>query len=174
MPDRDNEAPDASEEVISKSAIKRRMTELQQLGESLTQLSDKQLSKVPISDERLLQAIHEARRIRSNSAHRRHLQFIGKLMRDIDPEPIEQALGAMDQQQQRSRDAFHELEQLRDRILAQGPDGVEQALQRWPQADRQHLRRLTLQHQREVQRNNPPSAGRKLFRYLRELQELYG
>ena len=88
MPDRDNEAPDASEEVISKSAIKRRMTELQQLGESLTQLSDKQLSKVPISDERLLQAIHEARRIRSNSAHRRHLQFIGKLMRDIDPEPI--------------------------------------------------------------------------------------
>ena len=106
MPDRDNEAPDASEEVISKSAIKRRMTELQQLGESLTQLSDKQLSKVPISDERLLQAIHEARRIRSNSAHRRHLQFIGKLMRDIDPEPIEQALGAMDQQQQRSRDAF--------------------------------------------------------------------
>jgi ribosome-associated protein len=174
MPDRDHEAPDAFEEVISKSAIKRRMTELQQLGESLTQLSDKQLSKVPISDERLLQAVHEARRIRSNSARRRHLQFIGKLMRDIDPEPIEQALGAMDQQEQRSREAFHELEQLRDRILAQGPDGVEQALQRWPQADRQHLRRLILQHQREVQRNNPPSASRKLFRYLRELQELYG
>ena len=174
MPDRDHEVPDTGDEAISKSALKRRMTELQQLGEHLTRLSDKQLSRVPVSDERLLLAIHEARRIRSNSARRRHLQFIGKLMRDIDPEPIERALAAMDQEARRSHDAFHELEQLRDQLLAEGPDGMERALQRWPQADRQHLRRLILQHQREIQRNSAPAASRKLFRYLRELQELYG
>ena len=174
MPDHNQEAPDNAGEVISKSALKRRMTELQQLGEHLTRLSDKQLSRVPVSDERLLLAIHEARGIRSNSARRRHLQFIGKLMRDIDPEPIERALAAMDQQARRSRDDFHELEQLREQLLAEGPDAVERVLQRWPQADRQHLRRLILQHQREVQRDSSPAASRKLFRYLRELQELYG
>jgi ribosome-associated protein len=45
---------------------------------------------------------------------------------------------------------------------------------RWPEADRQQLRQLVLQHQREQQRGKPPAASRKLFRYLRELQESHG
>ena len=63
---------------------------------------------------------------------------------------------------------------MREDILARGPEGVELAMQRWPQADRQQLRQLVLQHQRELQRNKPPAASRKLFGYLKELQELYG
>ena len=163
-----------NEEGPSKSALKRQMTALQQLGESLTRLSDKQLSLIPIADQRLLEAIHEARQIRSNIARRRHLQLIGKLMRKIDPEPIEHALQALDQSQRSDNQLFHELEQLRDEILTTGVTGVELATARWPEADRQQLRQLVLQHQREIQRGKPPAASRKLFRYLRELQELYG
>ena len=59
-------------------------------------------------------------------------------------------------------------------MLAAGIAGVELAMQRWPQADRQHLRQLLLQHQREAQQQKPPAASRKLFRYLREQQENYG
>ncbi len=165
---------DSAVEVISKSERKRRMTALQQLGETLVGLSERQLSGIPISDEGLLQAIREARGIRSNSARRRHLQFIGKLMRDIDPGPIERALEDMDQQRRQDREAFHQLEQLRDRLLAEGSEGVERIMLRWPRADRQQLRRLLLQHQRELANNRPPAASRKLFRYLKELQELYG
>jgi ribosome-associated protein len=55
-----------------------------------------------------------------------------------------------------------------------GLSGVELAIARWPEADRQQLRQLVLQHQREIQRGKPPAASRKLFRYLRELQEFYG
>ena len=166
---------DNAEDIApSKSEVKRRMLALQELGESLLALNDKQLARIPIADERLLQAVREARRIRSNSAHRRHLQLIGKLMRDIDPEPIERALRAMHQAQREDTDAFHRLEQLRADILAAGPAGVELATARWPQADRQQLRQMVLQHQRETQRGKPPAASRKLFRYLRELQELYG
>lgn len=165
------EEPDSAP---SKSALKRQMLALQALGESLLALNDKQLARIPIDDERLLQALRETRQIRSNSARRRHLQFIGKLMRDIDAEPIERALQAMHQARRQETDAFHELEQLRDDMLAAGPAGVELALARWPEADRQQLRQLALQHQRELQRNKPPAASRKLFRYLRELQELYG
>lgn len=176
MPDMEQqEFPDEEQDnAPSKSALKRQMLALQALGESLLDLNDKQLARIPIDDERLLQALRETRQIRSNSARRRHLQLIGKLMRDIDAEPIERALNAIHQARRQTTDAFHELEQLREDILAAGPAGVELALARWPQADRQQLRQLILQHQRELQRNKPPAASRKLFRYLRELQEFYG
>jgi ribosome-associated protein len=175
MPEyQDSDSAEVEFEGPSKSALKRQMTALQELGESLTRLSDKQLRQIPIADDRLLEAIHEAREIRSNSAKRRHLQLIGKLMRKTDPQPIQDALRALDQTHRSNTAAFHELEQLRDEILEAGVTGVELATSRWAQADRQQLRQLVLQHQRELQRSKPPAASRKLFRYLRELQELYG
>jgi ribosome-associated protein len=174
MPDPEDFPAEEEQLEPSKTALKRRMTALQELGEALTRLSDKQLSDIPIEDERLLTAVREVRGIRSNSARRRHLQYIGKLMRDIDPEPIERALQALDQRHRQDTDTFHELEQLRDNMLAAGAGGVGLATDRWPEADRQQLRQLLLQHQRETQRGKPPAASRKLFRYLRELRELYG
>ena len=137
-------------------------------------MNDKQLAQIPIDDEQLLSAIRECRQIRSNSARKRHLQFIGKLMRNIDPAPIEQALLTLHKTQQQSAAAFHQLEQLREDILAAGVGGVELAMTRFPAADRQQLRQLVLQHQREIERHKPPAASRKLFRYLKELQETYG
>ena len=171
----DDNTPDTEQDLApSKSERKRRMLALQQLGESLLELNDKQLALLPITDEQLLLAIRETHQIRSNSARKRHLQLIGKLMRDIDAGPIESALGAMDKKRKVEADAFHELEQMRDEVLASGLPGTELVAQRWPQADRQQLRQLILQHQRELARGKPPAASRKLFRYLRELQELYG
>jgi ribosome-associated protein len=158
----------------SKSAVKRQMIALQDIGESLTRLTEKQLINVPIEDERLLIAIRETHQIKSNSARKRQLQYIGKLMRDTDVEAIERALQAMYKHKQDKNDAFHQLEKLRDSILAQGQVGIEQVLTRWPSADRQQLRQLVLQHQRELKNNKPPAARRKLFKYLRELQELSG
>jgi ribosome-associated protein len=175
MPDHDDTTPQESEyDGPSKSAVKRQMTALQQLGETLTHLTDKQLTQIPIEDERLRQVIAEARNIRSHSARKRHLQLIGKLMRHIDPQPIQQALEKLDQNRRQDAEQFHALEQMRDQILAAGVSGTELAAQRWPQADRQQLRQLVLQHQRELQKSKPLAASRKLFRYLRELQELYG
>jgi ribosome-associated protein len=167
-------AGDDAGEGPSKSALKRRMHALQKLGETLTGLSEKQLQQIPIADERLLQVIRETRTIRSHSARRRHLQRIGKLMRETDAGPIEDALQTLDRSRQDDADAFHSLEALRDEMLAAGLPGVELAASRWAGADRQQLRQLILQHQREVARAKPPAASRKLFRYLRELQELYG
>lgn len=147
------------------------MSALQELGATLTQLSDKQLRRIPIADPRLREAIAETRRINSNSARRRHLQFIGKLMRDIDPEPIRTALAELDREREGGARHFQELETLRDELLEQGLAGIDTVIARWPGADRQHLRQLVLQSQREQQRNKPPAARRKLFRYLRELDE---
>lgn len=155
----------------SKSALKREMTALQQLGEALAGFSDKQLAGIPVDDQRLLEAIRELRTIHSNSARRRHLQYIGKLMRDIDPEPITRAMQAMQRKEQRINAAFHQLEILREEVLASGMDGVDKVIARWPGADRQQLRQLILQHQREQKQGKPPAASRRLFKYLRQLQE---
>ena len=164
----------ASDEPPSKSARKRQMHSLQAMGESLVDLNDRQLAQIPIDDERLLSALQECRQIRSNSARKRHLQFIGKLMRNIDPAPIERALQELHNTRQEKTATFHQLEQLRADILAAGPEGVELAMARFPSADRQHLRQLVLQHGRESQRNKPPAASRKLFTYLRDLLETHG
>jgi ribosome-associated protein len=171
MHDDEYHDPDAAP---SKSAVKRQMLALQDLGEALTRLSDKQLERVPISDEKLLAAIAESRNIRSKNARKRHLQFIGKLMRDIDPEPLQAALDALYKPARDRNDEFHALETMRDQLLARGPAGVDTVLARWPQADRQQLRQLLLQHQREQLRGKPPAASRKLFRYLRERMETHG
>ena len=88
--------------------------------------------------------------------------------------PIEAALEAMRRPAREANALFHQLEQLRDEVLEAGVAGVELVLGRWPEADRQHVRQLILQHQRELQKGKPPAASRKLFRYLRELLETYG
>lgn len=174
MPDRQEGHNLEQHEPPSKSARKRQMLNLQAVGESLLALNDNQLSKIPISDQQLLSAIRECRHIRSNSARKRHLQLIGKLMRNIDPGPIEQALAVLHNTRQENTTAFHQLEQLREHILAAGVEGAELGMTRFPEADRQHMRQLILQHHREVRAHKPPAASRKLFRYLKQLQESHG
>ena len=153
----------------SKSAVKREMNALQKLGEELTTLSPKQLAAMPIEDDKLLAAIEETRRISSNNAMRRHRQYIGKLMRTIDPEPITKALASLHAAHSQRNEEFHALESLRDQLLTDGDSAITAAIERWPAADRQHLRQLVRQHQREQSQGKPPAASRKIFRYLREL-----
>lgn len=173
MPEQHDQNPATPDEELapSKSELKRQMHALQRLGESLLELSEKELATIPIADEQLLEALRECQRIRSNSARKRHLQFIGKLMRNLDPQPIEAALASLHQERHGATQAFHELEALRDAALHAGPPGIEDIINRFPAADRQHLRQLVRQHQRELKQQKPPAASRKLFRYLRELHE---
>lgn len=155
----------------SKSARKRQMTALQKLGEELVGLSERELVKIPIEDANLLEVIREARSIRSHSARRRHLQYLGKLMRSVDASPIEAALDALHKRRRGEAQSFHELEAWRDTLLHDGDSAIQGLLQRFPTADRQQLRQLLRQHKRELATGKPLAASRKLFRYLRELSE---
>lgn len=175
MPDSyKNDSEEDVDAPPSKSARKREMHALQALGESLVALNDSELQQIDLGDENLLEAVLECRAISSNGARKRHLQLIGKIMRGIDPEHIEKALKSLHQPQREQAKQFHLLEKLRDDMLAAGIEGVELAMEKFPQGDRQHLRQLLLQHQREVARSKPPGASRKLFKYLKELLEAQG
>jgi ribosome-associated protein len=164
---------DAFEEDLapSKSARKREMTARQELGEALCRLSPAELARIPIEDEALLTAIRESRRISHHSALRRHRQYIGKLMRRIDPQPLEAALASLHEEKRAAAGRFQELESLRDHLLAVGDAGIEDVVQRFAQADRQHLRALLREALREKEADRPPAASRRLFRYLRELAD---
>lgn len=87
-----SEPPQASEPRPSRSARKRRALALQQLGVRLTRLRPSQLQQLALP-EQLLAAVLEAQQLRSRAALARQRQYIGKLMRALDPEPIERALG---------------------------------------------------------------------------------
>ena len=84
---------DSPEDRPSKSARKREALAAQKLGEELILLKDADLDALELP-ERLSEAIRQARRIRSRAAGARQRQYIGKLMREIDLEPILAALGA--------------------------------------------------------------------------------
>ena len=158
-------------ETPSKSERKRQMTALQELGTRLVGLSDAQLKKIPIEDPRLEEAIAEARRITARGGLRRQLQYIGKIMCQIDPEPIQQALDELDGQHQHANARFHQLELLRDDLVNQGDRAIDSVLQEFPLADRQHLRQLIRQHAHDVSAKKPSTASKKIFRYLRELDD---
>ncbi|KGE03218.1 ribosome biogenesis factor YjgA [Pseudohaliea rubra] len=169
-----DDAPDDADEAPSKSALKREMTARQNLGEALCALSPRELAAIPIEDPALAQAIAESRNITSRSARRRHLQFIGKLMRTVDPAPLQAGLDGLYRQRAENAAQHHELEALRDTLIDRGDAGLPAVLERFPEADRQHLRQLLRQARREQEAQRPPAAARKLFRYLRELQSAPG
>lgn len=104
---------------LSKSARKREYLALQELGERLIDLTGEQLDGMAL-DEYLLDAVRTAQGMKSHGALRRQKQLIGKLMREVDPEPIRIALDAFGQHDNRARGIFHAAEKWRDRIAVEG------------------------------------------------------
>jgi ribosome-associated protein len=157
-------------EEISKSQRKRELDELKQLGLKLVDFSEDSLRRLAIPDQ-LFEAVMTAKKITSRVARKRQLQYIGKLMKEIDDTPIRQAVEAREHQHDTSTRAFHLLETLRDKLLAEGDDAVPAVLAQFPQADRPHLRKLVRQARQQQATGQPVGAARALFQYLRELQE---
>ena len=118
------------QEQPSKSQVKRDMHALQELGENLIKLTKPQLEKIPIPTE-LRAAIDEAHRIKSRSALRRQKQYVGRLMREIDSEPIRQAFEALQLQASRASLLFHQLEKWRDRLIEEGDEALELFIQEY-------------------------------------------
>jgi ribosome-associated protein len=154
----------------SKSALKREMTALQKLGEALVELSPAKLSKVPMT-EQLEEAVMLARRLKNREGKRRQLQYIGKIMRTIDSDAIREKLDSFHHQSLSFRQEFQRMEQWRDRLISEGDRAISDLLLEAPQLDRQHLRQLVRQAQKEASQNKPPAASRKIFKYLREQTE---
>ena len=156
----------------SRSQLRRDATAIFKLAETLATLSDAQLSRVPL-DADLLAEIRRTRGIHQPIARKRETQYVAKLMRRLEEEEIAAVRLVLDsdrQQFHRETAALHELERWRDRLVAEGDAALDELLQSYPGADRQHLRDLIRQANTEAKKQKPPRASRELFRILRGLQ----
>ena len=152
----------------SKSQLKRDAHALQKLGVDLLELPESEWISLDLG-EALVSALREAKRLHSHGARKRQLQYIGKLMRDVDPVPIQRYFRQLKLQARQQTLRHHQLEAWRDRLIAEGDRALEDFLAQHEQADRQHLRQLIRQAQKERAENKPPRTSRALFRYLRDL-----
>lgn len=157
-------------EEKSKSQIKRELHELQALGERLTTFTPEQLANWPLGDA-LRRALAEAAKHKSHIARKRHIQYLGKLLRHEDLDDLHQRMAQLDSSTRAYNERFHALESWRDRLLSEADTALTAFLEAYPEADRQHLRGLIRQAAREQAQNKPPMASRKLFKYLRTLDE---
>ena len=157
------------EEIIwvSKSEIKRDAEDLKQLGEKLVNLTKANLTKVPLDDS-LKDAIELAQRLQKE-ARRRQLQYIGKLLRSIDAEPIREALEKIENKHNQQQAMLHKLEILRDELVAKGDVALTDLLNEHPSADRQQLRNLIRAAQKEKEQNKPSKAYREIYQILQTL-----
>ena len=151
----------------SKTKIKKQMHELRDLGEELTELSKDQVSQLDLP-ENLKDAIRAMRNIPSFGAKRRQVQYIGKLMRDIDPAPIIAKLDAWKGKSQGHTAYMHQLERWRDRLL-EDDSAFTELLAAHPQADAQRLRSLIRNAKKEREQGKPPKNFRDIFQVLREI-----
>ncbi len=155
------------EEIKSRSEIKREVQALQTLGVSLTKLSSVQLDSMNLPDN-LRSAIADYQRFTSRTAMKRQLLYVGRIMRNIDPEPIKQARDRLLNQDHQLNAHFHRLEKWRDRLLNEGDEALTELINSTPDIDGQQLRQMIRNARREASKNKPPKSARAIFQYLKE------
>lgn len=169
--DFDDIQTDESEEWVSKTELKRQSALMQKRGEELILLSPAHLQTIPM-DEQLEEAVMQARAMnRKKEGYRRQIQYIGKLLRQRDVTPINEAMDKLTHQHQETNAAFHAMEKAREDIIEQGDDAIQPLLESYPEMDRQKLRQLHRQIKKEREKNAPPKAYRELFQYLKSHME---
>lgn len=157
------------EERPSKTQRKKAMHELQSLGERLVALSAHQLEEMALP-ETLADAVREFVRIKSREGKRRQLQYIGRVMRDMDPEPIREKIAAWDGLS--SAHIAHErgIAQWRERLM--DSDGaLTEFTALHPGPDTQRLRQLVRNARSERDAGRAPHSFRELYRAIRDAIE---
>ena len=156
-----------TDELPSKTHRKKQMHELQDLGAALVELNEEQLACVALP-EGLLDAVMAARRITKFEARRRQLQYIGKLMRHVDPEPIRERIDAYKAVSLSQTAHLHLIERWRTRLL-EDENALTDLLNAHPEVDAPQLRVLMRNTLREREAGQPPKSFRALFQMLSQI-----
>ena len=155
-----------AEEPISKTKLKAEADAQQELGVRLSELPKDKLLKLDLPDT-VLTAVLDTKKITANGATRRHRQYLGRLMREIDNAPILEQLARWDGKHTAENAYFHGLERWRDRIVADS-NALAEFIALHPKTDIQQLRTLIRNAQKELAANKPPKSSREIFKLLRE------
>src|SRR5450432_1741835 len=163
-----DENGETEEQRLSKSARKREAATLQELGVQLSALPNQEIKALGLPDN-LFTALRDLRRLPSHGAQVRQRQYIGKLMRTIDPEPVLAKLAERKQRHDMEIRQFQQIERWRDRLLSEPAAGVAELLREYPEVDRTALTKLLEKAEKERMEQRSPVGARELFAFLREL-----
>ena len=119
----------------------------------------------------LKNAIEEIHRIKKHGAIRRQLQYIGRLMRDVDADDIQMQYQNITQHSAKAVQQLHKIEKWRERLLEEGDVAIQALVKEFPDIDRQQLRQLIRTALLERSKEKPPRAYRKLFQLLKSEYE---
>lgn len=161
--------PDEVYDGPSKSHKKREVEALQDLGETLVKLPDGQFKRIELP-EALRIAVADCRKITQNGALRRQKQYIGKLMRSVDPAPIQAQIDVFNGVSVAENAKLHQAEKWREKLIADN-EALTLFLTNYPDVDATHLRQLIRNARDEAVRNKPPKAFREIFRVIREAMQ---
>ena len=162
------DSEESEEQRLSKSARKRAAASLQELGVKLSALPDQEIKALGLPDN-LFIALRDLRRLPSHGAQVRQRQYIGKLMRTIDPEPVLAKLAERKRRHDVEIRQFQQIERWRDRLLSEPAAAIDELLQEHPNADRAGLVKLLEKAEKERLEQRSPVGARELFAFLRQL-----
>jgi ribosome-associated protein len=166
-PELDNEVDSEADLLPSKTKLKAEADAQQALGVRLTELPKDRLLKLNLPDD-VTQAILDTKKITANGAIRRHRQYLGRLMREIDTAPITEQLARWDGKHTAENAYFHGLERWRDRLITDN-NALSEFIALHPSTDSQQLRTLIRNAQKELASNKPPKSSREIFKVLRDI-----
>ncbi len=146
---------------ISKTRRKRQMADLQRLGAELVGLSADQLARIEMP-ELLRDAVVACRTVTKHEARRRQMQYIGRIMRNIDSAPIAEALEGLQSPSKKQTALFHVAEKWRDELLAE-PQAIVRFEREFPHADAHRVRVLIDAVRTERAAKRAPKHFRELF-----------
>ena len=154
----------AESDLVSKSQRKRNSLELQVLGEALIDFKTTELEALDLP-EILLDAIRDAKDMHQRGALRRQKQYLGRLMREVDAEPIRKALDRRKTTSDKHGQHFHNAEQWRERILSQGEPAITACLDQ-VSIDADTVRELASKAEHAGSQHARKTAATELFRHL--------
>lgn len=164
MPESEKQLPDEE----SRTHRKNEMLALQKLGKTLTEMTESQLDKIPISDE-MKTIIRTYRTLKTNESKRRHMQYIGKKMRQVDADAVKKSIEIVQRDNAVVVEKFHDVEAWREQLILEGDDGLQKLMTLYPDIDRQQARQLIRKAQHDRKQEKKTGGELELFRFLREL-----
>ncbi|QYK01815.1 ribosome biogenesis factor YjgA [Shewanella psychrotolerans] len=160
---------DHDDEYVSRAEAKREIAVYQELGKQLVSLSKSQINKLEL-DELLYDNVLKAKTIRINTeAYRRHLQYIGKIMRNVDIEQLQTDLKNVLNQNRNESSKLNVAEKTKDQLLTGGDDAIQALIEQHPKLERQKLRQLVRQANKELAKkpDEPSKSATELVKYIR-------
>ena len=154
-------------EEISKTQLKKQSQDVINFGKEIAQLSQDQLKKLGLPQD-IVDAISEYKKIKSLSAKKRQLLFIGRLMRAINLDKAHTQYDVIKNHSQQAHQLFHLAEQWRDKLILT-PDSMTDFINQYPKTDVQQLRSILQNAITEKENNSAPKSSRSLFKIINQI-----